>query len=687
MAESKTAALDNLAVNTIRCLAADMVQKADSGHPGMPMGMAPVAHVLWNKIMNFAPQNARWPNRDRFVLSNGHGCSLLYIMLHLTGFNMPMDELKKFRQLHSLTPGHPEAHITPGVEVTTGPLGQGFANAVGLAIGEAHMGAVFNKPGHKLFDNYTYVFLGDGCLMEGVSCEAASLAGHLNLKKLIAIYDDNQISIDGPTSLAFTEDVPKRFQAYGWNTITVNNGDHDLVAIEKAILEAKRSDKPTLISLKTTIGFGSGKAGSADAHGSPLGPAGVRAAKAKLGMNPDESFVVPSTVYDLYAPVKSRGVQLEQQWTQLFASYAEKYPAEAKELTRRLEKKLPADWRKLLPVWKPTDKADATRNLSGLVLNALAPKVTELIGGSADLSPSNKTLLKIAKDFQKGNPSGRYLRFGVREFGMAAIANGLSAYGALIPYTATFLNFIQYCFPAVRLSALSEVQQIYIMTHDSIFLGEDGPTHQPIEALVHCRSCPNVTTFRPADGNETAGAYAFAMEHRSGPSVIALSRQNLPHLKTSSVENTLKGAYVVEEPEGKAKPDLIFVATGSEVSLAMSAAKLIKGKRVRVVSMPSTELFDQQSVSYRREIITPGVPVVSIEAASPLGWERYAHHAIGISTFGASAPAEVLADYFGLTPEKVVARTAKFLEVASKQAAELSLPLVHPLPTHFNSSL
>eukprot|EP00823_Brevimastigomonas_motovehiculus_P002886 TRINITY_DN170_c0_g1_i1.p1 TRINITY_DN170_c0_g1~~TRINITY_DN170_c0_g1_i1.p1 ORF type:complete len:699 (+),score=167.53 TRINITY_DN170_c0_g1_i1:31-2127(+) len=681
--------LDHLCTNTIRCFCADVIRKANSGHPGAPMGMAPTAHLLWRKFLKFAPTAPRWPNRDRFILSNGHACSLLYTMLHLNGYNLSINDLKSFRQLNSKTPGHPEFGVTEGVEVTTGPLGQGFANAVGIALAERHMAARFNKPSFPLFDHYTYVFCGDGCLMEGVTSEAASLAGHLGLNKLIVIYDDNKISIDGGTNLAFSEDVPKRFRAYGWNTITVKNGDSDFSEIASAIAYARQSkDKPTLISLKTIIGFGSKKQGTEEVHGSPLKAEDIIQLKKKFGFNPSQSFAIPKEVYAAYADAKPRGEKMVAAWTQMLEAYAEQFPKLAAEVKRRFNGELPSEWLKSLPKFTFKDKADATRNLSHKVLNCLAAVMPEIVGGSADLTPSNKTSLKNTTDMQKGNYGGRYIRFGVREHAMAAIGNGLASYGAFIPFTATFLNFIEYAYGAVRLSALSGHQQLFIMTHDSIAVGEDGPTHQPIEALTLCRATPNILTLRPADGNETVGAYVAAINNKTGPSVLALTRQNLPQMANSSVEGVQKGGYVVDD-EKEGNLDLIMVASGSEVDVALKAANLFRTKsnlKVRVVSMPCMELFDRQSVNYRREVITPGVLTVSIEALSTVGWEKYAHLNIGMQTFGCSAPDKVAMAHFGFTPEKVCTRITKWMADSMKQSQQLKVAFPSLLHTHFPSS-
>jgi len=657
---------DTHAVNTIRVLAADTVFKSNSGHPGAPMGCAPMAHLLFSRFMNYNPKNPTWANRDRFVLSNGHACALQYIMLHLMGYPTTMDDLKNFRQLGSNTPGHPESHMTVGIEVTTGPLGQGFANAVGLAIGEAHMAATFNKPGFELFNNYTFMITGDGCLQEGVASEAASLAGHLQLGKLIALYDDNHITIDGDTEVSFTEDVVKRFEAYGWHVIVVKDGNSDLEGMAKAIEEAKKvTDKPTLIKIFTTIGFGSLMAGTEKVHGSPLKADDITQLKKAMGFNPEEHFAVPQSTYDLYHAKAAKGAGINSEWDALVEKYSAQYPELASELKRRLANELPEDWAKALPRFTPADKAIATRKLSESVLNKVADLLPELMIGSADLTGSNLTRWKTAVDFQPessgvGNYAGRYLRYGVREHGMSAIMNGLDAYGGIIPAGATFLNFISYASGAVRLSALSGHRVIYIMTHDSIGLGEDGPTHQPIETMAMIRATPTLVDMRPADGNETSGAYLFAISAKDRPSVLALTRQDLPQLEGSSVEKTLFGGYVLQEVEGA---DVTLVGTGSEVSLCVDAAKLLKeqGIKARIVSMPSTTLFDEQSHEYRASVLIDGVPSVSVEAMTTFGWNRYAHESLGIDTFGASGPYKEVYRHFGLVPDIVAAKVQKIV--------------------------
>ncbi|KAL2823102.1 Transketolase, thiamine diphosphate binding domain-containing protein [Aspergillus granulosus] len=654
--------VDQLAVNTIRLLAVDATAKANSGHPGAPMGMAPVSHVLFNKFMKFNPKNPDWVNRDRFVLSNGHGCMLQYALLHLFGYAISLDDLKNFRQLDSITPGHPEAHDTPGIEVTTGPLGQGFANAVGLAIAQAHSGGVFNKPGYTLFDNYTYCFFGDGCAMEGIASEAASTAGHLKLGNLIAIYDDNHISIDGDTKCAFTEDVTKRFEAYGWHTVWVKDGDNDLEGIEAAIREAQSvKDKPTMIRLTTTIGFGSKLQGTHGVHGNPLKADDIQSVKERFGFNPAESFVVPQQVYDLYHKHADEGAAQEQEWNQLLQKYASEYPSEHADLTRRLAGQLPEGWEKSLPVYKPSDPAIASRKLSEAVLEKIHSVVPELLSGSADLTGSNNTRWKNAVDFQPpeygiGEWSGRYLRYGVREHAMGAIMNGLAAYGTVIPAAGTFLNFVSYAAGAVRLSALSRVRVIHIATHDSIGLGEDGPTHQPIETLAHFRALPNCMVWRPADGNETSAAYYVALTSKHTPSILALTRQNLPQLENSSIEAAIKGAYpALEAPNA----NITLIATGSEVSLCLEAAAYLQknhGVVARVVSIPCFEVFDAQDKEYKLKVIPDNIPVLSVEVCTTMGWERYSHEQFGLNRFGASGPYKEVYAKFEFTPEGISKR-------------------------------
>lgn len=659
-----TQSLDELCINAIRFLAIDAVQKANSGHPGLPMGAAPMAYVLWNQFMRFNPKNPRWFNRDRFVLSAGHGCMLQYALLYLTGYDsVTIEDIKQFRQWGSHTPGHPENFETPGVEVTTGPLGQGICNAVGLAVAEAHLAARFNKPDLKLVDHYTYVILGDGCNMEGISGEACSLAGHWGLGKLIALYDDNHISIDGSTDIAFTEDVCKRFEAYGWHVQHVADGNTDLAGIAKAIAAAKAvTDKPSLIKVTTTIGYGSpNKANTAGVHGAPLGSDEVQLTRENLGWS-CEPFVVPDEVLNHFRKAIERGARYEAEWNQTFAAYRQKYPEEAAEFERLLRGELPADWDVNLPSYTPEDKAVATRKHSEICLNAIAPKLPELIGGSADLTHSNLTELKCSGDFQKGQYQNRNIRFGVREHAMAAICNGIALHqSGLIPYCATFLVFADYLRPALRLSALSQAGVIYVMTHDSIALGEDGPTHQPVETLASLRAIPNLLVIRPADGNETSGAYKVAIQRRNQPTLLALTRQNVPNLAGTSAANVAKGAYTLVDCEGT--PDLILIGTGSEVSLCVKAAEALRanGKKVRVVSMPSWELFEEQSPEYKASVLPAGIKRLAVEAATSFGWCRYADATVSIERFGASAPGNVLMEKFGFTVDNVVAKANALL--------------------------
>ncbi|EMC99375.1 hypothetical protein BAUCODRAFT_31694 [Baudoinia panamericana UAMH 10762] len=656
--------VDELAINTIRTLAVDATFKANSGHPGAPMGMAPVAHILFNKFMTFNPKNPDWLNRDRFVLSNGHGCMLQYAILHLFGYGVSMEDLKAFRQVDSICPGHPEAHDTPGIEVTTGPLGQGFSNAVGLAVAQAHTGAVFNKPGFDLCTNYTYCFFGDGCAMEGVASEAASAAGHLQLGNLICIWDDNHISIDGDTKCAFTEDVSKRFEAYGWHVQHVKDGDHDYEGIEAAIKKAQEvKDKPSMIQLTTTIGFGSKLQGTGGVHGNPLKEDDCKQVKEKFGFDPNKSFVVPQEVYDMYHKHASEGAAAEQEWNQLFEKYQSEHKELGADLKRRLTGKLQEGWQNKLPVYKTSDKAVGSRKLSEAVLEAIHDVVPELISGSADLTGSNNTRWKSAVDFQPkstgiGEYSGRYMRYGVREHAMAAMMNGMSAYGTIIPAGGTFLNFVSYAAGAVRLSSLSHQRVIYIATHDSIGLGEDGPTHQPIETLAHFRALPNMMVWRPADGNETSAAYYVALTSQNTPSIMALTRQNLPQLEGSTIEHGIKGGYVLLENKDA---NITLVSTGSEVAICLEAAKYLKENnnlQARVVSMPCVEVFDAQSKDYRLSCIPDGIPAMSVEVMSTLGWEKYSHEQFGLNRFGASGPYLDVYKKFEFTPEGIAKRAA-----------------------------
>jgi transketolase len=651
-------------VNTIRALAIDAIQKAGSGHPGLPLGAAPVGYALFAKVMHHNPKNPMWFNRDRYVQSAGHGSMLQYSLLHLTGYPLTMDDLKKHRQLHSKTPGHPEVHHTEGVETTTGPLGQGLATAVGMALAEAHLAAKFNKPSFDVVDHHTYVIASDGDLMEGISAEASSLAGHLGLGKLIVLYDDNSISLDGPTKLSFSDDVLKRYEAYGWHTSRIeNNSSNDVAVIEQAINNAKlETGRPSIISVRSTIGFGAPKGGTSKVHGSTLGAEDAAKTKANLDIDWPE-FTVPKDVAANYAKVGKAGAKFEADWNKLFAKYAKKYPGLSSEFQRLLKGKLPADYAKDLPKFKVGEKL-ATRKASQLVLNALAKKVPELIGGSADLAESNYTDLEGERAIEAGDYSGRIVRFGVREHAMAAAANGMSLHGGLRPFVATFLIFSDYLRPALRLGALMEQPVIYPFTHDSVALGGDGPTHQPISQLTSLRSIPNVTVIRPADANETAQAWTFALEHDKGPIAMALSRQNLPNLEIPKGA-VAKGGYILADSQGT--PDVIVIATGSEVSISLEAKTLLDkaGVKTRVVSMPSTQLFDKQPAKYKESVLPSSVRNrVAVEAGATLGWYKYVGldgAIIGLDRFGASGEGDELLKEFGFTAENIV-KTAKSLK-------------------------
>ncbi|KAL2892438.1 Transketolase-2 chloroplastic [Bienertia sinuspersici] len=651
---STEVALIDKSVNTIRFLAIDAVEKANSGHPGLPMGCAPMGHILYDEVMRYNPKNPYWFNRDRFVLSAGHGCMLQYALLHLAGYDSVTEEdLKSFRQWESRTPGHPENFETPGVEVTTGPLGQGIANAVGLALAEKHLAARFNKPDMEIIDHYTYAILGDGCQMEGVSQEVCSLAGHWGLGKLIAFYDDNHISIDGDTEIAFTEDVDKRFEALGWHVIWVKNGNNGYDEIRAAIKEAK--------AVTTTIGFGSpNKANSYSVHGSALGAKEVEATRSNLGW-PFEPFHVPEDVKKHWSRHTSEGSSLEGEWNAKFAEYEKKYKDDAAELKSIITGELPSGWEKALPTYTPESPSDATRNLSQQCLNSLAQVLPGFLGGSADLASSNMTLLKMFGNFQKDTPEERNLRFGVREHGMGSICNGIALHSpGFIPYCATFFVFTDYMRASIRMAALSQAGVIFVMTHDSIGLGEDGPTHQPIEHLASFRAMPNVFMLRPADGTETAGAYKVAVQNKKTPSILALSRQKLPQLPGTSVEGVAKGGYVISDNSEGNKPDVILMGTGSELEIAAKAADDLRkdGKTVRVVSFVSWELFDAQPESYKASVLPEDVTArVSIEAGSTFGWLKYVGtkgKAIGIDRFGASAPAGKIYKELGITKEAVI---------------------------------
>jgi transketolase len=665
-----TQSLAELCINSIRFLAVDAVEKAKSGHPGLPMGAAPMAFVLWDRFLRFNPKNPQWFNRDRFVLSAGHGCMLQYALLYLTGYDsVTIDDIKQFRQWGSKTPGHPENFETPGVEVTTGPLGQGIANGVGLAIAEAHLAAKFNKPDAKIIDHYTYVILGDGCNMEGVASEACSFAGHQGLGKLIALYDDNHISIDGSTDVAFNEDVSKRFEAYGWHVLHVPDGNTNLEAIAKAIKEAKEvTDKPSMIKVTTTIGYGAPKKqNTAGIHGAALGAEEVEATRKNLGWT-YAPFEIPQDVIEHMGQAIKRGKAAEDEWNHTFANYKAKYPQEAAEFERYLSGTLPANWEQLLPSYTPEDKGVATRKHSETCLNKLATVLPELIGGSADLTHSNLTELKGFGDFQKGHYQNRNIHFGVREHAMGSICNGLSLHNSgLIPYCATFLIFTDYMRAPIRLSALSEAGVIYVMTHDSIGQGEDGPTHQPIETLASLRAIPSLTVVRPADGNETSGAYqiAIAKAKRKESTLLVFSRQNVPNLAGTSLAGVAKGGYIVADSVGT--PELILIGTGSELSLCVTAAEKLtsEGKKVRVVSLPAWNLFDAQDAAYKESVLPKAVTKrLAVEAASSFGWHKYigdAGDSVTIDRFGASAPGNVCLEKFGFSVDNVLAKAKALL--------------------------
>jgi transketolase len=653
--------LTQLAVNTIRLLSVDAVQKANAGHPGLPMGAAPMTYVLWQKHLRHNPKNPKWPDRDRFVLSGGHGSMLLYSMLHLTGYDLALDELKAFRQWGSRAPGHPESFCTPGVEATTGPLGQGATNAVGMAMAERFLAERYNRPGKTIVDHMTYAMLGDGDMMEGITHEAASLAGHLKLGKLVWLYDDNQISLDGPTSLHFSEDVAKRFEAYGWHVQKVAKGDTDVDAIDAALVAAKADPRPSLIMVRTTIGFGSPKkAGTCEAHGAPLGPDEVKATKVALGWDPEKNFYIPEQAQSHLLSAVDRGARAEADWQKTFDAWAAANPELATEWRMALRGELPANWDSAIPTYTVKDDP-ATRVSGGKILAAIASKVPWFLGGDADLSCSTMTALPGLGDFSAEH-AGRNIHYGVREHAMGAIANGMAYHGGVRSFTATFFVFSDYERPAVRIAALSKLPVIFVFTHDSIGVGEDGPTHQPIEHLAALRGIPNLWVLRPADANETAEAYRIAMRRNDGPVAIILTRQKTPTFdrsKLGPVAGVSRGAYVLSEAEGGA-PQVVLIATGSEVATAMAAQEKLQSQsiRTRVVSMPSWELFLEQTPEYRDSVIPRNVPArVSIEAASTLGWHRFVGDhgvTIGLDRFGASGPGNVLLKQFGLTVDNIV---------------------------------
>ena len=661
--------LDTLCINSIRMLAVDAINKSKSGHPGLPMGCAPMGYALWDKHLRHNPKNPKWFNRDRFVLSAGHGCMLLYALLHLTGYDsVTIEDIKEFRQWGAKTPGHPETFETPGVEVTAGPLGAGISNAVGLAIAEAHLAAKFNKPDSTVVDHFTYVLMGDGCNQEGISSEACSLAGHLKLGKLIALYDDNHITIDGRTDVSFTEDVLKRYEAYGWHVQEIPEGNTDVEGISQAIKKAKSvTDKPSIIKVTTTIGYGSpNKSDTAGIHGAPLGEEEAELTRKQLGWS-YKPFEVPQDAYDQYRQAIQKGKKLEEEWNQTLAKYKEKYPNEASQFERMLRGELPQGWDKDLPTYTSDDKGVATRKHSQICLGALGPNIPELIGGSADLTHSNYTDIKgETGSFQYDSPEKRYLHFGVREHAMAAILNGIAYHDSgLIPYGGTFLVFADYMRGSMRLSALSELGVIYVLTHDSIGVGEDGPTHQPIETIPSLRAMPNMMVFRPGDGNETSGAYKVAIKNRKRPSSLCLSRQGMANQQNSSVDKVALGGYVIEECDGT--PELILIGTGTELDLCVQAAKKLttEGRKVRVVSMPCVELFEEQSESYKEEILPSNIRKrIVVEAAESFGWHKYIGldgDSVTMSSFGASAPGGLCMEKFGFTVENVLDKSRNLL--------------------------
>lgn len=664
--------LEQLCIDTVRILSADAVQKANSGHPGTPMALAPMGHVLWSKIMHYNPRDPDWPNRDRFVLSAGHACMLQYCYLYLTGYDLSLDDIKAFRQLHSKTPGHPEYGLTAGIEVTTGPLGQGFANGIGMAIAQRHLAARYNKPGFELFNYSIYAICSDGDMMEGVSSEAASLAGHLGLGNIIYLYDDNHISIEGNTNITFQEDTAQRFEAYGWHVQVLEDGN-DIRAIEEAIEQARQeTGRPSLIKVRTHIAYGSpNKVDTAGAHGSPLGADEVKAVKKFFHFDPDQSFVVPGKVLEYFRNIGEKGMEKEAAWNKLYDAYRQKYPQLAMEYEDGLSGKLPASWEKKVPSFQVSDGKDgklSTRVASGKVLNAIAASLPGLIGGAADLAPSTETNLKEYSAFSAEDPGGRNFHFGVREHAMGSALNGMAVTKGIIPFGATFLIFSEYMRPPIRLAAIMKIRPIFIYTHDSIGLGEDGTTHQPVEQLASLRSIPNITLIRPADANETALAWKVALQHQGGPVILVFTRQNIPIIeagKYKSQGDLSRGAYILSEPDRS--PELILIGTGSEVDLVLQAQQKLKEKDIaaRVVSMPSWELFEKQDETYKERILPKGLKRrLAVEAASPMGWHKYITdegEIIGMVRFGESAPAEDLYREFGFTVGNIVTKATQLV--------------------------
>ncbi len=665
--------IENRAINTIRFLSIDAIQKANSGHPGLPMGAAPMAYVLWKEFLKHNPKNPEWPDRDRFVLSAGHGSMLLYSLLYLTGYDdMTMEQLKSFRQYGSLTPGHPESNITPGVESTTGPLGQGFSNCVGMAVAERFLAETFNRDNYRIVDHYTYALASDGDLMEGVASEAASLAGHLKLGKLIILYDDNKISLAAPTEVAFTENVEKRFDSYGWQVLNVANGNNDIDAIRNALKKAKGdTEHPTLIAVHTTIGYGSpNKANTSGIHGSPLGLEEVKNTKENLGWPFEPDFLVPVDVIEHYRSAVEAGEKWEKEWEVRFNEYSKKYPELAKKWDLAWTNNLPEGWEKVLPVFSPDDNAVPTRKVSGGVINAVAPVIPNLIGGSADLAPSTNTYMKGIDEQQAATPGGRNIRFGVREHAMGAAVNGMAYHGGVIPFGGTFLTFSDYMRGSVRISALAGLHTIWVYTHDSVWLGEDGPTHQSVEHIAALRAIPNLIVIRPADANETVEAWKFALTYNKGPVALILCRQNLPVIDRAvyaEAKNLVKGAYVLYDPS-EGEPDVILIATGSEVSLALEGKELLDqmGIKSRIVSMPGWELFEMQPQEYRDGVLPPAIKArLVIETGVGQGWHKYAGEKgriIALERFGVSAPYKVLKEKFGFTARLVADEAVKTIE-------------------------
>jgi len=662
--------LHQVCINTLRILAADAIQEARSGHPGLPLGAASMAYVLWTKFLRYNPANPCWPNRDRFVHSAGHGSALLYSLLHLTGYGISLQDMKQFRQWESKTPGHPEYCLECGIEATTGPLGQGFGMGVGMALAERFLAAQFNRPGFPLMDHFTYAIVSDGDLMEGVACEAASIAGHLKLGKLIYLYDDNHITIEGDTALTFTENVQGRFQAYGWHVQRVEDGN-DLAGIENAIHEAKmETERPSLIMIRTHIGFGSPKQDSASAHGEPLGEEALKATKEAFDWPLEPSFHIPDEAVSQFSLALNRGRELETEWQDMFGAYRKEFASEAESFERQFRGELPRDWDADIPLFKPEDGAIATRVASGKVLNGIAKRVPNLLGGSADLAPSTKTLISGSADQAFESSGGRNIRFGIREHAMGAMVNGMALHGGVIPYGSTFLIFSDYLRPSLRVAALMNVHSIFVFTHDSIAVGEDGPTHQPVEHLASLRAMPNFMVIRPADANETVVAWRVAMQH-SRPAALILSRQNLPIIDQERYGHAAgleKGAYILSDVQGT--PDLLLIATGSEVHLALQAQEKLsteKGIRARVISMPCWELFLEQPQEYRDHVLPRGVKErLAIEAGSSFGWSQWVGDqgaTIGVDRFGASAPGSEVLRRFGFGLDNVVARAAELVKI------------------------